>query len=999
MKYVLLCLLAVLISAAYGQKSNPQEVFEKYEEKSINTDFLLSQVNGRTDDMVYLQLHTWNLELTPSNILAEDYKFIDQNGRALTSSEDRVIPLTGYTDQGGQASITIGKDFIFGYVQDGEEVFYIEPSRFYTPSRSPESFIIYNVNDVKETAPVKCGVQEVSEKTYKLKDQDHNSRSSGLCYDVEYAIVNDWSMFNKYGASGLESRNIAITNDVNTNYANAFSDEIRFIITGQWNATCSSCNPFGVSTNLNTTLDNFTSWGQSNLNNSSSSNYIRHDVASLWSDVFANSGTIGLAWVGVICNSHKYNVLSDFSSNANSLRVLTAHELGHNFAAGHDAAGSGHIMAPSVNNTSTWSSGSISSINNHLASRGCLETCSDLPATVYFDSGDATVLEDTGGGIGGSCQEHYKDYFVPITISKSPTSNVSVSFSTSGSTATNGYDYQLLTNSITFTSSGATTQNVTFRIYDDAIVENPENLRLSLSVSSGPGEASSNNAINIGITSNDVIESSAGYSDTVFYGNTTQSLSGAGFFEGSRTDVRSRFIILASELQSMGIAAGEIDMLAFYVYEKNSTGTFNNFRLGMTEITQNTLDGVGWLSTETVFSGNVQTTVSAWNAFEFTSGFEWDGTSNLYVEMCFDNSSAIGHDRIIWYNTGSGNNQMLSFSTNSLNNCGFVSNWSYYYDRAPVLLIRRKGSTEVEMLANESANGRIKVGETANLFSDNGRIIATIKNTGSSNLQCITSTIDQAGIGQSTLPFGSGMMTDKSFYIETSNSGTYDLTLYFTEQELAIWGSESLTLNFLKSNVPVSSSNSNNAEILNTASVNTNIGAENTIAYKTTSSGSSYYALTNGSSSPPVTANVASTWENADVLINEFGKGLLMKNSTGNQYVLTVNTNGDLIATMDNNVMSNSNFPEGDLCILTPGKSLMLKRTSSAYTGINVDNDGNIIATNTSNVPTQAITVESGHFGLLDVAGGVIFQNMQNECYKVYVDESGNLRTGMVSCP
>jgi hypothetical protein len=53
--------------------------------------------------------------------------------------------------------------------------------------------------------------------------------------------------------------------------------------------------------------------------------------------------------------------------------------MGHNFGANHDAAGSGYIMAPSVNATNTWSSQSISSIRNHIASRSCLACVTGTP--------------------------------------------------------------------------------------------------------------------------------------------------------------------------------------------------------------------------------------------------------------------------------------------------------------------------------------------------------------------------------------------------------------------------------------------------------------------------------------------------------------------------------------------------------------------------------------------------------------------------------------------
>ena len=89
-----------------------------------------------------------------------------------------------------------------------------------------------------------------------------------------------------------------------------------------------------------------------------------------------SGNVIGLAWIGVVCNNgFRYNVMENYSSNSNSLRVLSSHEIGHNFSAGHDG-GSGFIMSPSVNNTTAWSSGSVANIESHYNSRlSCFTSC------------------------------------------------------------------------------------------------------------------------------------------------------------------------------------------------------------------------------------------------------------------------------------------------------------------------------------------------------------------------------------------------------------------------------------------------------------------------------------------------------------------------------------------------------------------------------------------------------------------------------------------------
>lgn len=1004
MRYVLTILFSLIVLGLNAQEKDPSQVFFSFEEKSIDTRELLSIAKARTNGAVYMTLDKWDLELENSRILASDYRFIDQNGNQLTDKQSRAIPLNGYTKAGGRVSLTIGDGFLYGYIEDGEDLFYIEPSRYYRDTRNRDQFIIYNTKDIKPEAAMQCGFDADQHKANEFNDRekdDSSSRMAGLCYDVEYAIMNDWSMFDKYGAAGLESRNIGITNNVNTDYSGSFSDDVIFVITGQYNITSSTGNPFVINTDLSGTLGRFRTWGNSNLSNPNSNLYIRNDVASLWSDVFPNSGTVGVAYVGVICGSSRYNVLSDLSTNANTLRVLVSHEIGHNFNANHDASGSGFIMAPSVNNTSTWSPASISSISNHIDTRTCLETCSDLPPTVFFESSDFSVVEQAGSSNGGDCQLPYVDYFLQLSISKGPTNNVVVGINSSGSTATLNSDFELVTPSITFTPSGNLTRNITLRIFDDAVVEGTEEIDINFTINSGDAEAASSNTLTIDLVSDDEIETADGGEGGLFtYGSSYSAVTNDGIFAGNRTDSRSRFLLSANYmLNTLNMSAGEIDMIGFWVHSKNSNGTFNDFRISMKSTTQSDLGQVSWGGGSQVFIGDVSTVEGAFNVMEFSEPYVWDGTSNIYVEMCFNNSTTIGFDQVALFDAGVSNSgQQFSWSTNTINNCSSVTNWSFFYDLQPNVLLRVKGATEAETVLAATGNTNLRVGETANIFSDEGRIIASITNTGNTDLDCVDATVQTAGLGRLNVPFTSGQYTNKSIRIETDANGSYELTLYFTDEELAVWQSDNHSLNFLRSTGPINNSTSGNSEFLASSNVNTEIGAENVVAYTTTVSGPGYFALSDASLIPAVTANVSGTFENADVLIEEFGKGLLLKNSLGQQYLLSVNATGDPVLTEDNSSTGSSFLPTGDLCIISPGKSLMIKRNASSFSKISINNDGSIVTSNTSSLPSQRLTLTSGHFGLVDVGSGVIFQNMENECYKLFVDDNGLLKVGTVPC-
>jgi hypothetical protein len=60
------------------------------------------------------------------------------------------------------------------------------------------------------------------------------------------------------------------------------------------------------------------------------------------------ASVIGLAWVGVVCGSSSAGVEQMTFNQATHGSVYT-HEMGHNWAMGHDASGALFVMAPSVN--------------------------------------------------------------------------------------------------------------------------------------------------------------------------------------------------------------------------------------------------------------------------------------------------------------------------------------------------------------------------------------------------------------------------------------------------------------------------------------------------------------------------------------------------------------------------------------------------------------------------------------------------------------------------
>jgi PKD repeat protein len=379
------------LRASDDQKVLLDQQFESYTVATLNTEDISKMLRSQE----YFQ--ELNLEVDDRsfsfNLLAHDIRAPHYKLRAMTAEGVVEYPRSpnktyfGYTRDGHYSvRVTCDEDFFNAVIIQAHDMLNIEPVRNIVPGAPKNQFVIYWSSDNrKELTDDMCGVSPGL--TFESNpEEDHHEpveQGNGIraCKVVQIALADDVLMFNKYGSvSEVEDHNMAVINNVQTNYDFEFNDDLEFDIVEIYVAVSESTDPWTSSTDPNALLNDFSDWGPSGFSNT-------HDVASLWSARNFNGQTIGLAWLNAVCTSNRYNVLEDFSSNSDWLRVLQAHELGHNFGANHDAPGSNTIMAPSVNSSNSWSSQSINEINNYINSINCLAACGvPQPPIADFDA-------------------------------------------------------------------------------------------------------------------------------------------------------------------------------------------------------------------------------------------------------------------------------------------------------------------------------------------------------------------------------------------------------------------------------------------------------------------------------------------------------------------------------------------------------------------------------------------------------------------------------------
>ena len=363
------------------------KAFKQWEVYSLDASGVLSSVKSSQQTDVTLGEHRWKLDLIPAHILSPNYvlQVVTPEGKELHKQVEDPSYQGYETREGGQVRLTLAPNFIYGFVEESADTYYIEPLSYYESSASADLFVVYAD---KSVIPHENAVCLAIERDHKRSELEHRAppedtpETISACYELELAIASDRSMFNKYFTiTAVQNHNIGVINTVQTNYTGVFNHDIDYSIVTQLVITGS--DPWSNTTDSGDLLDEFVLWGENGGFGS-----INYDLGELWTNRSFDQGVVGIAYVDAVCTNQRYHALQDFTSSAQQLRCMTAHEIGHNFGCFHDPENGSscppsYIMCPFVSTTNTWSNSSKNKINTNLPaliSSGCLSPCASGPA-------------------------------------------------------------------------------------------------------------------------------------------------------------------------------------------------------------------------------------------------------------------------------------------------------------------------------------------------------------------------------------------------------------------------------------------------------------------------------------------------------------------------------------------------------------------------------------------------------------------------------------------
>lgn len=426
----------------------------------------------------------------------------------------------------------------------------------------------------------------------------------------------------------------------------------------------------------------------------------------------------------------------------------------------------------------------------------------------------STDLEVTEGAAAANACRGYKDYIVNVSLDV-PAEGITKALVSlkAGHTAKKGIDFEITTNGdfvktsnvLEFAAGAAAIKPVSIRIYDDAEVEVQEEFILELSVEGSTGATPGyNNTFSVKI--NDVDHAPSVYGNQSYkIGNYNIDIIATSPFAGNRLKHRMQVLYGASELIAAGIQPNtSITAMSVNVLQKNSNKPFKGLTISMANTTAAALTNyvnavVPATTFMQVYQGDYATVVGN-NTFNFSSPFVWDGSSNVVVQYCFDNvpdSSLAGIDVLEGAEAPLGGTVRTAVMANHTVSPPMVVNGCDL--PAATISYSRLNATFHAVSGNHiaSALGRAKTEylHTTNdlyYYTSGFEVLGRIKNLSGNDFACTKLAIDRAGNSASRFWNADkrNFLMDKSYQLTStgkSQSGPYEVTLYFTKEEKEGW--------------------------------------------------------------------------------------------------------------------------------------------------------------------------------------------------------------------
>jgi hypothetical protein len=462
-----------LSSPAVRQERDLSKVFRQHERVRLNPAEVREQVSRDIPLSIYTASVGFDLLLKPHDMRGSSYRAVEAGAdgveRTVEMGAVRTYRGTVLGRDDAQARFTVDEGTLEGLIITPEERYLVEPVSKYSAGADTMDFVVYKASDVIEGQPgerqgpidreLRHTAEEIAPKVDEAVSMD---AVTAVVRDVELATEADAEYVTALGGTVAANNEIlSIMNMVEGVYQQ--QNDLTFTITFQHTWTNAASDPYSATAPggcYNNTvcggpppggldqkgiLNEFMEYWNANFPASSP----RRDLAHMWTGKDVDGGTIGLAWIGVVCRNASYSYgFSQRISTAPIKHVVTAHEIGHNFNADHSdgQAGCANTIMGSSGSPNTvfqFCPFSVNQIKAHVnANAGCLTTatsCSYTIAPTSKASVAATGVSDrvtitTAAGCQWSAVSNAS--WITITTATSGTGSGTISYTVAANTST-----------------------------------------------------------------------------------------------------------------------------------------------------------------------------------------------------------------------------------------------------------------------------------------------------------------------------------------------------------------------------------------------------------------------------------------------------------------------------------------------------------------------------------------------------------------------------------
>lgn len=341
------------------ERQDPElaKVFRKYDLLKLDPRTAAAQIRQNGKLLLGTSDGQFDLQLAPYDIRSQDYaaQVIGADG---VPHKLMRTPVNTYKGEvkghpRAQARMTIENDTLEGAIIMEGERYFLQPARALSKASRADEFVFYKGSDVIKEAG-ECGVTLADEVAAEEERARAAANAEGTANSVAPSSIltseitglsplkvvrlltdADAEYVTALGG-GIQANNqiLSIMNQVDGIYQVEIGVKFEIVFQNNWSDVAT--DPY-ISTVPGTLLGQFRDhW------NTTPPNPTPRDLAHLWTGKDLDGGTIGVAYVGVVCASsansyglsQRYPVTPANPITASTV-VLTTHEIGHNFGGRH----------------------------------------------------------------------------------------------------------------------------------------------------------------------------------------------------------------------------------------------------------------------------------------------------------------------------------------------------------------------------------------------------------------------------------------------------------------------------------------------------------------------------------------------------------------------------------------------------------------------------------------------------------------------------------------